>query len=185
MADWDLAPKSQLVHSGDGSSGVAHSQGLGVRGYDIVHLHTLGHGCLQSSGCQEKLIRDLLHSSGYARIDDDDEGITNLRRSLEIELRKQTGEALPIFQDRRDIFIGQQWRDRIMRSIDGSSLLVVVITPSLLRSDFCRVEIEAFAGREDQLGRSDLIIPILYIRTPGLSNPEDDVATILDQSSSC
>jgi len=115
----------------------------------------------------------------YARIDDDDDGVTGLRRSLETELRKQAGEAMPIFQDRRDIFVGQQWRDRILRSIDGSTLLVVVITPSLLRSEFCRVEIKAFADREEQLGRSDLIIPILYIRTPGLSDPEDDIAMTL------
>ena len=91
----------------------------------------------------------------------------------------QTGEEFPIFQDRDDIFAGQQWRARIRTAIDGLTLLIAVVTPSFLRSDACREEVSLFAQRERSLGRDDLIIPILYILTPGLSDDEDEIARVL------
>ena len=87
-----------------------------------------------------------------------------------------TGEVFPIFQDREDIYVGQRWRDRILNSINGSTLLVAIITPSFLRSESCRGEVQLFLERERRLERNDLIIPLLYVRTPGLDDPEDEVA---------
>ena len=87
-----------------------------------------------------------------------------------------TGEVFPIFQDREDILVGQRWRDRILNTINGSTLLIVIITPSFLRSSSCREEVQLFVERERRLNRDDLIIPLLYVRTPGLDHPEDEVA---------
>ncbi len=117
----------------------------------------------------------------YVRDDDAHEAgrITELKRRLEAEIRMQTGEAFSIFQDRDDIFVGEQWRNRIENSIDETSLLVAIITPSFLRSENCREEIRLFMDREHQLGRDDLIIPILYVHTPGLNNAEDNTAALL------
>lgn len=115
----------------------------------------------------------------YARSDDDDERITMLRRRLEAEIRKQTGEVFPIFQDREDIFVGEQWRDRVQNSINGSTLLFAVVTPSFLKSNSCREEVKLFAERERRLERDDLIIPISYIRTPALTDPKDEVSKLL------
>ena len=117
----------------------------------------------------------------YVRSDDvHDEGrITDLCTRLSAEVEMQTGEKFPIFQDREDIFAGEQWRARIRTAIDGLTLLIAVVTPSFLRSDACREEVSLFGKRERNLGRDDLIIPILYILTPRLSDDEDDVAEIL------
>jgi len=117
----------------------------------------------------------------YVRSDDEhDEGrITDLCKRLSAEVQMQTGEEFPIFQDREDIFAGEQWRARIRTAIDGLTLLIAIVTPSFLRSDTCREEISLFANRERSLGRDDLIIPILYILTPGLADDEDEIAAIL------
>lgn len=90
----------------------------------------------------------------------------------------QTGEDFPIFQDRKDIFIGQQWRERVEKSVNGSTLLIAVITPSFLRSEACREEVRLFANRESRLQRRDLMIPIMYVQTPGLKDVEDEIAMV-------
>ena len=117
----------------------------------------------------------------YARSDDTHDGgrITALTKRLQAEIIMQTGEPFPIFRDRDDIFIGQQWRARIRNSVNGSTLLFAIITPSFLKSDNCREEVERFIERERSLNRDDLIIPILYVRTPGLDSPQDDIAVEL------
>ena len=125
--------------------------------------------------------REISGFLSYVREDDVGDGgrITKLRRRLAAEIRMQTGEAFSIFQDRDDIFVGEQWRSRIENSIDETSLLVAIITPSFLKRENCRAEIRLFVDREERLGRDDLIIPILYIGTPGLDNTADEMASLL------
>ncbi|MXZ97317.1 MAG: TIR domain-containing protein [Acidimicrobiaceae bacterium] len=122
--------------------------------------------------------RDIVGFLSYVRDDDTtDRGrITELRKRLEAEVKMQTGSSYPIFQDRDDIFVGQRWDSRIQRSIDDTSLLIAIITPSYVRSEACRQEIELFRLRERRLNRDDLVIPILYVDTPALNDPEDEVA---------
>lgn len=125
-----------------------------------------------------RMMSDIVGFLSYVREDDatEDGRITELRRRLEAEVRIQTGEVFSIFQDRDDIFVGQRWRQRIESSIDESSLLIAIVTPSFLRSDSCRQEVQLFIERERQLCRDDLIVPILYVHTPGLSDTGDEVA---------
>ncbi len=126
-------------------------------------------------------MREISGFLSYVREDDAADGgrITELRRRLEAEIRMQTGEAFSIFQDRNDIFVGEQWRSRIENSIDETSLLIAIITPSFLRRENCRAEITLFIDREQRLGRDDLIIPILYVDTHALDDTEDEIASIL------
>ena len=118
----------------------------------------------------------------YVRSDDiHDEGrITTLRRKLAEEIHIQTGKEFHIFQDREDIFAGQRWHVSIKDSINNTTLLIAIITPSFLKSDACREEVRLFIEREHQLGRNDLMIPILYVETPGLSNARDEIAKDLN-----
>ena len=95
----------------------------------------------------------------------------------------QTGEEFPIFQDRNDIAWGQNWQQRIDQALDAVTLLLVVITPGFFRSPVCRAEVERFAARERDLGRQDLILPMYYVSTPELDEPErrdaDELARLL------
>ena len=112
----------------------------------------------------------------YVQMDDKhEEGrLTDIRRKLEAEVKLQTGESFTIFQDRKDILIGQRWRNEIREGIDGSTLLVAIVTPSYLKSDNCRKELNRFLELEAALGRDDLILPVLYVATPALDDTEDD-----------
>lgn len=100
----------------------------------------------------------------YARADDEHEGgfVSRLRESLISEFRFQTGQDLVVFQDKTNIDLGENWRRKVETLIDTTSFLLVLLTPSYLRSETCRVELERFLAREGELGRDDLVLPIYY-----------------------
>ena len=109
----------------------------------------------------------------YVRFNDqhDDGQLSQFRERLAAEVRAQTGEEFPIFQDRNDIAWGQNWQQRIDEALDAVTLLVVIITPSLFRSPACRDEFQKFLDREGALGRGDLILPVYYISTREMDDP--------------
>lgn len=115
----------------------------------------------------------------YVRFDDEHENgrLTQFRERLSGEVRIQTGEAFDIFQDRKDIAWGQQWKRRIEESIDTVTFLIPVLTPAFFRSPACRGELERFLRREKDLGRSDLILPLYYVECAVLT---DEVKLELD-----
>lgn len=110
----------------------------------------------------------------YARFNDqhDLDALSNLSARLEGEIRTVTGKSFKIFQDRRDIQVGQNWLECINQALDSVTLLVAILTPSFFRSDDCLAEIQYFLKREEKLKRNDLIIPIYYVDVPGLNRGE-------------
>jgi hypothetical protein len=121
----------------------------------------------------------------YVRFNDqhDDGQLSQFRERLSTEVRAQTGEDFTIFQDRNDIAWGQNWQVRIDETLDAVTLLIVIITPSLFRSVNCRSEINKFLEREQELGRTDLILPVYYIAAREMDDPalrdNDDIARVL------
>ena len=121
----------------------------------------------------------------YARFDDEHDGgaLSELRKRLSGEVRAQTGAAFPIFQDRDGTKWGDNWRDRIKLSLNEVTFLICVLTPSFFASDECKREVQVFLEREAARGRSDLILPLYYIRCPTLEDDsrleEDAVSTEL------
>jgi F-box protein 11 len=109
----------------------------------------------------------------YVHFDDQRENgrLTQFRDHLSAEVRVQTGEEFPIFQDRTDIHWGQSWKERLEESIDAVTFLIPIITPSYFRSQPCRDELQRFLSREKELNRSDLVLPVYYIDTSLLNDP--------------
>ncbi len=109
----------------------------------------------------------------YSRFDDQHEGgrLTQLREYLEKEVRFQTATDFSIFQDRLDIKWGQKWKERIDNSIDSTTFLIPIVTPSFFKSDACKDEVTRFLHRESELNRNDLILPIYYTDCRELNDP--------------
>lgn len=101
----------------------------------------------------------------YVHIDDKSGRLTEFRERLSIEVQQQIGEAFPIFQDTKDIKLGQKWRERIDNSLDEVTFFIPIITPSFFNSPYCRQELALFLKREKKLKRSDLVIPVYYIKS--------------------
>lgn len=117
----------------------------------------------------------------YARRDDKvDAGLTKLREQLSMAVSVEIGEDFEIFQDRKDVQWGQNWKARIEETIDEVTFLIPIVTPSFFNSDACKEEFGRFLAREEKLGRDDLILPIYY-RSSSLLDDEarreaDDLA---------
>ena len=110
----------------------------------------------------------------YSRDDDEDfdHALSKLRTRIQNELRGQLGrskETLRLWQDREAIPPGTLWASEIKAAIDQSVFFIPIVSPRVVRSEHCGVEFQEFLERERQLGRRDLVFPILFINVPGLN----------------
>jgi F-box protein 11 len=121
---------------------------------------------------ENNVSRTALAFMSYVNVDDQNESgrLTQLRERLSGEVRMQTGAPFEIFQDKKDIKLGQQWQERINDALDATLFLIPIITPAFFRSDACRDELERFLNREEALGRGDLILPVYYVSCPALQD---------------
>jgi CheY-like chemotaxis protein len=111
----------------------------------------------------------------YTRIDDEFFGgsITSLRRAIELGVQVVTGDKnFKVFQDIDGIELGQKWQDRLDEALHGARFLIPIVTPLFFSSDACRNELQKFILHEKDLGRNDLILPIYFVTTPALENPD-------------
>jgi TIR domain len=115
---------------------------------------------------------ELVGFFSYSRKDDEhSEGsLSRLRARIYNELRLQLGRDFRLWQDTAAIPNGALWEDEIRRAIAESAFFIPIVTPSAIASEHCRFEFESFLKREAELGRTDLVFPILYIRVPALED---------------
>jgi formylglycine-generating enzyme required for sulfatase activity len=93
-----------------------------------------------------------------------------LRRRICGELGKRLQRKLWLWQDEETIPSGPQRADEVRKAIAESVFFIPIVTPGALRSDDFRTEFDAFLAHERELGRGDLIFPILYIPAPELQD---------------
>ena len=88
-----------------------------------------------------------------------------------------------LWQDKEAISAGKVWESEIKAAVSQSVFFIPIITPTVVGSQYCRFELEAFLTREAALGRDDLVFPILYIRVPALEDStrlkEDPVLSLI------
>src|SRR5215475_653852 len=118
---------------------------------------------------------DLVGFFSYSREDDEGSGgkLSKLRERIQEELRLQLGRTMKDFrlwQDKVVIAHGELWEDRIKSAIAESVFFIPIVTPTAVRSYHCKFEFDSFLAREKELGRSNLVFPILYIPVPALTD---------------
>lgn len=108
----------------------------------------------------------------YTHFDDDhNKGkLTKFAEQLSGEVRAQTGQEFMIFQDRKSINWGDNWKKQIKNSLNEVTFLFPIITPSYFKSNACRNELEIFIERENRLNKKNLIYPIYFIQTEEIEN---------------
>ena len=116
-------------------------------------------------------VPELVGFFSYSREDDDDfnGGLSALRDRIQRELRGQLGRLrtdFRLWQDKAAIPHGALWEDEIKSAVAQSVFFIPIVTPSTIRSPHCKFEFDLFLRREAELGRKDLIFPILYIGIP-------------------
>jgi formylglycine-generating enzyme required for sulfatase activity/TolA-binding protein len=111
----------------------------------------------------------------YSRRDDEHSmgALSRLRARIQSELRLQMGRDFRLWQDTAAIPDGALWQNEINRAIAESLFFIPIITPSAISSSHCSIEFAAFLKREAELGRHDLIFPILYITVEALEDQKE------------
>jgi peptidoglycan hydrolase-like protein with peptidoglycan-binding domain len=97
----------------------------------------------------------------------------SLREAIQNELSAQLGRThkdFRIWQDKSAISLGTLWEKQISQGINESVFFIPIITRRALRSQHCAYEFQSFLARESELGRDDLVFPILYIPVPALED---------------
>ena len=123
-------------------------------------------------------LADLPHLVGfftYSREDDEgsNRALSGLREAIQNELSAQLGRThkdFRIWQDKSAISLGTLWEKQISQGISQSVFFIPIITPRALRSQHCAYEFQSFLARESELGRDDLVFPILYIPVAALED---------------
>jgi len=103
-------------------------------------------------------------------VDDHDQILSWLRERLEGELHAQSGHSHEIFQDVKELKIGQDWAGELNQGLQDADFLIPIITPIFLNSEPCRGEVKKFLKRELAEGTRDLILPIYWITSPYISD---------------
>ncbi|MFZ1325508.1 MAG: toll/interleukin-1 receptor domain-containing protein [Candidatus Contendobacter sp.] len=119
----------------------------------------------------------------YVHADDECEGnrISRLARDVAGQFQMLTGEKIDLFLDRDAIKWGDDWRGKINSSITDIAFFIPVLTPRYFLSPECRRELQFFSRKATSLGLTELILPLLYVDVPGLSeeNSKDDLITLI------
>jgi tetratricopeptide (TPR) repeat protein len=109
----------------------------------------------------------------YSREDDEafKGTLSALRDGIQRELSAQLGKrTFRLWQDLEAIAPGKLWESEIKTAIDGSFFFIPIVTPRSVGSKYCKFEFESFLAREKEIGRSDLVFPILCISVSALEN---------------
>lgn len=107
----------------------------------------------------------------YARQDDSSFNIMpQFKTLLERLVHAKTGRRLSIFVDQADIAWGENWKDRLVTSVEGASIFIPLLSASYLESDMCRMEFNTFHGAAKALGVTELLLPVMLFDAPEIFN---------------
>lgn len=121
----------------------------------------------------------------YSRADygRESERLNRLHEGLSGAIAANSGDVFSIFQNTEDVLLGQNVQERIISVIAEASFLIPIVTPGFFKDSVCRQAVQLFVKQEQQLQRSDLILPIYYITDPLLEEAsrydQDSVAQII------
>jgi hypothetical protein len=89
--------------------------------------------------------------------------LSQLRTIVGKAIALQYGADITIWQDIQAIPPGADWAASIERTIGQTVFFIPIVTPRYLKSPHCHAEFQSFHRRMIELGRDDLIFPILYV----------------------
>lgn len=109
----------------------------------------------------------------YRHLDGADRAyLEKLWQNLQTELFTLVGHRIRIWRDVDEIEWGKEWGKAIDAGLKEAAFFIPVITPGYLFSEGCRDEFEKFARFEKERKRTDLILPLIYVRPDVFDDPE-------------
>jgi tetratricopeptide (TPR) repeat protein len=112
----------------------------------------------------------------YARADDVEGWVSGLRDAVYDDFREFSSEPFRIFFDTTEIRGRQDWELRLRQGLRSSRVLLVCLSPSYLRSAYCRWEWEEFARlAARRIGGGDPVTGVYFVELGGDEDYEAQV----------
>jgi len=112
----------------------------------------------------------------YARADDVEGWVSGLRDAVYDDFREFSSEPFRIFFDTTEIRGRQDWELRLRHGLRSSRVLLVCLSPSYLRSVYCRWEWEEFARLQARrIGGGDPVTGVYFVELGGDEDYEAQV----------
>lgn len=109
----------------------------------------------------------------YSRRDNTSGRITELKRRIESDYRAFAKEDLRCFFDLEGIHGMDDWQHRILQGLRESQLLLLVLSPGYLKSEYCEWEIVEYLKYEhSRAAAGQGVAPVYFVEVPGLDTPD-------------
>lgn len=101
----------------------------------------------------------------YARGDDThlDRLLTDLKARIAGEVSMVLGEDIDMFQDIRDLRVGDRWAEKLRAELSAATFLIPVLTPRYYKRDWCREEVLTFLRLAEEKGLDPLVFPVRFL----------------------
>jgi len=108
----------------------------------------------------------------YSHEDDEAESglIVKLCEGVQKRYKLDYGETVKIFLDKNNLPWGEDWQANLETALDEAIFFIPVVTPNYLRSVNCVLELKSFISKADEIGVTELVMPLIYVNTPGISD---------------
>ncbi len=94
----------------------------------------------------------------------------------ELRLRKKSSE---IFLDYTSIGAGTSFPQAIRDALASSNVLIVLLSPAWMESEWCRKELDQFVDIKTKAGKFPYVLPLLWVKTDFKEYPNDKIADFL------
>ena len=112
----------------------------------------------------------------YTRSKDQYNKVSLFRDRLEHELAMRAPGSV-VFQDKKHLSEGEHFAEELETELRTADVLVTLISPAWLQSEWCRQEFRIFTVDATDSSRLHRIVPVLWVDTPELSTKSLDVVS--------
>jgi hypothetical protein len=102
------------------------------------------------------------------------------RKALCAEFQVRAGEQVTVWQDSRDLRVGQKWASEIEEGIRNAAAFLAIVSPCYLNSPWCRQERAIVLEKKLEALKVDSFYRFLkIIKTPGPGNAHEEMLGVL------
>jgi hypothetical protein len=102
------------------------------------------------------------------------------RKALGEEFHVRTGEDVTVWQDTRNLRVGQKWASEIEEGIRDAAAFLAIVSPCYLKSDWCRQERAIVLEKKLEALKVESFYRFLkVIKTPGPGKAHEELLGVL------
>jgi TIR domain len=110
----------------------------------------------------------------YTRKKDQFQKVSSFRERLEHEVEMRSPGSR-VFQDTEHLLDGSHFPEVLAAELKGADVLLVLVSPAWLQSEWCRREFSLFTDDATDSTRLHRILPVLWVDTPEMNSRSLDL----------